>query len=127
MAGAIGLLEASAQNLRMKIRRVMGYLAFHCTYVISNAVGVLLRYAPELPDLDTGRGGLGFRPVQWPAHTANIPSHATARHMGMKEACVVGSALVIRERQVMGLRTGYPDIVVILLGVDDWERGSDGM
>ena len=64
MAGVIGLLEASAQNLRMKIRRVVGYLAFHYTYVIPNVVRVLLRYAVELPDPDTGHGGLGFCRVQ---------------------------------------------------------------
>ena len=103
MEGVIGLLEASGQNLRMKIRRVVGYLSFHCIYVISNAVRVLLRYALELPDLDTGRGELEFRCMQWPTHATNIPSHAAARRMGMKEECIIGSALVIWERQVTQL------------------------
>ena len=53
MAGVIGLLEASAQNEDQGVV----CLAFHCTYVISNAVGVLLRYPLELPDPDTGRRG----------------------------------------------------------------------
>ena len=99
MTGVIGLLEASAQSEDQGVV----CLAFRCTYVISNAVGVLLRYPLELPDPDTGRRGLGFRRVQWPTHTANITSHAAARPMGMKEASVVGSALVIRERQVTQL------------------------
>ena len=103
MEGVIGLLEASAQNLRMKIRRMVGYLTFHCTYVISNAVGVLLRYALELPDPDTGHGELGFSCMQWLAHATNIPSHVAARRMGTKEECIVGSALVIWERQVTQL------------------------
>ena len=35
------------------------------------------------PDTDTGSEGLGFRQVQWTAHTANSPSHAGTRRMGM--------------------------------------------
>ena len=97
----MGLLEESTQNLWIKIRRVVVKLAFHCTYLISNTVGVLLWYALELPDPDIRRGGLGFRRVQW---SENIPSHVAARRMGMKEACVLlGSALVIREYRVTEL------------------------
>ena len=33
MEGVIGLLEASAENLRMKIRRVVVYLAFHVLHI----------------------------------------------------------------------------------------------
>ena len=63
----------------------------------------MLRYALELPDPDTGRGELGFRCMQWLAHATNIPSQAAARRMGMKEECIVGSALVIWEHQVTQL------------------------
>ena len=48
------------------------------TYIISNAVGFLHRYAFKLPDPDAGSRGLNFRLAQWPAHTANILSHANA-------------------------------------------------
>ena len=41
--------------------------------------------------------------MKWPTHAANILSHTAARCMGMKDACMVGSALMIRERRVTEL------------------------
>ncbi|KAN0132206.1 Acyl-CoA N-acyltransferase [Lactarius tabidus] len=134
LAGVIGLLDASVYNLSVEIGWVVAFPAFQRTYVTSNAVGILLRYALELPDPDTGRGGLGFRRVQWSAHAANEPSHAVARRMGMKEECVVRWALVmpegaegngieVRDGDPMSGRAGRHSIVFSLCA-DEWENGG---
>ncbi|KAF8260135.1 hypothetical protein EI94DRAFT_1749461 [Lactarius quietus] len=96
--------------------------------------GHLLRYALELPSPDTGRGGLGFRRVQWTAHTGNKPSHATARRMGLKEECVIRWSHVMfegAESYGLALRKGDPlserpgrHIVVLSLCADEWEDGG---
>jgi len=134
LAGVIGLMDASAHNLSVEIGWVAIFPAFRRTYVTSNAVGILLRYALELPSPDTGRGGLGFRRVQWTAHTGNKPSHATARRMGLKEECVIRWSHVMfegAESYGLALRKGDPlserpgrHIVVLSLCADEWEDGG---
>ena len=134
MAGVIGLLDTSAHNLSVEIGWVVVFPAFQRTYVTSNAVGILLRYSLELPSPDSGRGGLGFRRVQWTAHAKNEPSHAVARRMGMKEECVVRWALVmeegaeghgiaLRDGDPLGTRPGRHNMVFSLCA-DDWENGG---
>ena len=87
----IGLLEASEYNPSAEIAWAVIPPAFHRTYVTSNAVGILLLilllYALELQDPDTGHEGLGSSHVQWPAHDANVPSQAVASRMETKEEC----------------------------------------
>ena len=99
----IGLLEESEYSPSAEIGWVVIPPAFHRTYVTSNAVSILLLilllYALELQDPDTGHEGLGSGYVQWPAHDANTPSHAVASCMEMKEECVMRWALVMLERR----------------------------
>jgi RimJ/RimL family protein N-acetyltransferase len=135
LAGVIGLLDASAHNLSVEIGWVVVFPAFQRTYVTSNAAGILLRYALELPDPETaGRGGLGFRRVQWSAHAANQPSQAVARRMGMKEECVVrwaqvmpegtvGNGIALRDGDPMSRRAGRHNIIFSLCA-DEWENGG---
>ena len=134
LAGVIALLDTSAFNLSVEIGWLVVFPAFQRTYVTSNAVGILLRYALELPDPDTGRGGMGFRRVQWTAHAANLPSHAVARRMGMQEECVVrwsmvmpsgavGNGIAVRDGDPMSGRAGR-DSIIFSLCADDWEKGG---
>ena len=50
--------------------------AFQRTFVTSNAVGLLLLYALDLPP-----AGLGLRRCQWQSHAANEPSRRVAARM----------------------------------------------
>ena len=103
MEDVIGLLETSAQNLRTKIRRAVGYLTFHGLHIRHLKRGRSLapvRTRAARSRYRTRRPGI---PLHAMAGATNIPSHAAARRMGMKEECIVGSALVIRERQLTEL------------------------
>jgi len=130
LAGVIGLLDASAPNLSVEMGWVVVFPAFQRTYVTSNAVGILLRYALELPHAN----GLGFRRVEWTAHSANEPSLATARRMGFKEECVQRWAMVMpegAEGHGIAVRAGDPlshragrHNVCFSMCADDWENGG---
>ncbi|KAH8977601.1 acyl-CoA N-acyltransferase [Lactarius hatsudake] len=135
MAGVIGLINASPENLSAEIAWVLVFPAFQRTYVTSNAIGIMLQYAFELPSPGPGvRRGLGFRRVQWTAHSANKPSHAAATRMGLKEEGVLHWTWVLHEGAEghgIPLRTGDPlsprpgrHSVLFALCVDDWENGG---
>jgi hypothetical protein len=51
-----------------------------CTHVTSNAVGLLMKYALNLPS-DPTFPGLGLRRVQWTCDSGNKPSLATAKRL----------------------------------------------
>jgi len=137
MAGTIGLLGASAQNLSAEIAWVLVFPAFHRSYVTSNAVGIMLQYTLELPSPDPGSGrprGLGFRRVQWTAHSENKPSHAAARRMGLKDEGILRWARVLHESgegHGIPLRAGDPlsarpggHSAFFAICADDWENGG---
>jgi RimJ/RimL family protein N-acetyltransferase len=138
MAGVIGLINASAENLSTEIAWVLVFPAFQRTYVTSNAVGIVLRYALELPSPDPAHGargrGLGFRRVQWLAHTANKPSRIVATRMGLKEEGVLrwirvlpdgaeGHGIPLRDGDPLSPRPGRHSVLLALCA-DDWEDGG---
>jgi len=133
LAGVIGLINAMPSNLSTEIAWAVVFPAFQHTYVASNAIGLLLRYCLELPSYPQ-RPGLGFRRVQWTAHTANRASQAAAKRMGFKEEGVLRWSWVIPEGMEgngIALRDGDPesprpgrDSVMFSLCVDDWESGG---
>ncbi|KAH9168533.1 acyl-CoA N-acyltransferase [Lactarius sanguifluus] len=135
MAGVIGLINASPENLSIEIAWVVVFPAFQRTYVASNAIGIMLQYAFELPSPGPGvRRGLGFRRVQWTAHSANKPSHAAATRMGLKQEGVLHWSWVLHEGAEghgIPLRTGDPlsprpgrHSALFALCADDWENGG---
>ncbi|KAK7047309.1 hypothetical protein VNI00_006540 [Paramarasmius palmivorus] len=77
-AGFIALIYTSAPDLLTEIGYVVIFKAYQRTHVSSNAVGLLMRYALDLPD----QGGLGLRRVQWKANKWNEASLALALKMG---------------------------------------------
>ena len=138
MAGVIGLVNADPDNLSAEIAWVLVFPAFQRTYVTSNAVGIVLQYALELPVPDPARGarrrGLGFRRVQWTTHMANKPSRAVAIRMGLQEEGVLRWTWVLHEGadgNGIPLRNGDPlsprpgrHSVLFALCADDWENGG---
>ena len=143
LAGVIGLIKASAEHLSAEIAWLLVFPAFQRTYVTSNAVGIVLQYALELPtppDSDpahgttTRRRGLGFRRVQWTTHTSNKPSYATAIRMGLKDEGIQrwtmvlyegmeGNGIPLRDGDPMSPRPGRHSVQLALC-VDDWENGG---
>ncbi|KAF9483157.1 acyl-CoA N-acyltransferase [Pholiota conissans] len=85
IAGLIGWLHASPANLTYEIGPVIVLPAFQRTFVTANAVGLLLRYALDLP----AEGGLGFRRVTWTANPFNDKSISAAEKMGFTKEAVM--------------------------------------
>ncbi|KAF7330537.1 N-acetyltransferase domain-containing protein [Mycena venus] len=95
LAGVIGLLHTSPTNLATEIGPVICFHKFQRTFVNTNAIGILMRYCLNLPK----DGGLGFRRVQWLAHTANTASIRTAERMGMTREGTLRWTWVLGKRE----------------------------
>ncbi|KAH9027377.1 hypothetical protein EDB85DRAFT_2134030 [Lactarius pseudohatsudake] len=129
MAGVIGLINASPENLSAEIAWVLVFPAFQRTYVTSNAIGIMLQYTFELPEPGSGvRRGLGFRRVQWTAHSANKPSSAAATQGVLHWTWVLhegaeGHGIPLRVGDPLSPRPGRHSVLFALCA-DDWENGG---
>ncbi|KAG2119297.1 acyl-CoA N-acyltransferase [Suillus clintonianus] len=127
-AGIIGYVNGSLVNLSIDIGYVIILPPFQRTHVATNAVGLLLQYALDLPP-----HGLGLRRVQWKANSKNTKSIGAVQKFGFKleailrwERIFVGSKTSasngVKEREgdprpgTIGM-----DLVVLALCWDDWE------
>ncbi|KAH9484923.1 hypothetical protein JR316_0001825 [Psilocybe cubensis] len=124
IAGLIGWLHASPQNLSVEIGPVIVFPEFQRTFVSANAIGLLLRFFLDLP----AQGGQGFRRVVWCASPANEASIAAAEKMQFVKEGVTRWLWILPEgkeggRPVDGTRGAGPgrDSVVLSLCWDDWE------
>ncbi|RDB19511.1 hypothetical protein Hypma_013478 [Hypsizygus marmoreus] len=128
IAGAIGYCNSSAVNLVAEIAFVLISPQFQRTHVTSNAIGLLLHYALDLPS----EGGLGLRRVVWQASPMNGPSIGAAERMGFKKEGLLRWHYVLKEDKQTGngreRRKGDPkpnllgrDTAVLGLCWDDWE------
>ncbi|KAJ7274429.1 acyl-CoA N-acyltransferase [Mycena haematopus] len=125
LAGMIGLLHTSPDNLSTEIGPVICFPKFQRSFVNTNAVGILMRYCLNLPE----EGGLGFRRVQWIANTVNVASVKTAERMGMKREGIMRWTWVLpkgKEGNEAGPGRGEGlgrDSALLAVCWDDWENG----
>ncbi|KAF8196602.1 acyl-CoA N-acyltransferase [Pholiota molesta] len=125
VAGIIGWLHAAPANRALEIGPVIVLTAFQRTFVATHAVGLLLRYALDLP----AAGGLGFRRVVWSASPFNERSIAAAEKMGFKREGVMRWMWVLpvgKEGRPAPEERGEGDgrdSVVLSLCWDDWVGG----
>ncbi|KAG7440101.1 uncharacterized protein BT62DRAFT_938298 [Guyanagaster necrorhizus] len=132
-AGVIGYLNSSAEDLVAEIGFVIIAPTFHKTHVTSNAVGLLMKYALDVP----GEGGLGLRRVVWQANAANTASVRTAKRMGFQQEGILRWHRAWRTSKARGgngisVRKGDPkedgfplgrDTAILSICWDDWEGG----
>lgn len=98
------------------------------THVTSNAVGLLLEYALDLPS----KGGLGLRRVQWQASASNTASLNAAKKMFFQPEGVKRWDRVYPEgKAANGLAVGEGrgagvgrDTAVFSICWNDWEGGT---
>jgi len=126
LAGIIGLLNTSPENLMTEIGLVLIFPSFQRTHVTSNAIGLLLHYCFDAPTFPSP--GLGLRRVQWQAHVDNAPSIRTAERMGMKLEGIIRWQRVLPQDKEGASRDGdraKPARHSAMLAVcwDDWECG----
>ncbi|KAF9221194.1 acyl-CoA N-acyltransferase [Gyrodon lividus] len=133
-AGTIGYLNASPINLSIEIGFIIVFPQFQRTHVTTNAFGLLLRYALDVPAASPP--GLGLRRVQWQANEANHASIRVAERMGLKREAVLRWDRVLPDGKGKAgneqeLREGDPKpgtlgrhSVVLAICWDDWEDGA---
>ncbi|RPA98943.1 acyl-CoA N-acyltransferase [Choiromyces venosus 120613-1] len=134
LAGVIGYLNASFENLSTEIGYLITFPAFQRTHVTTNAVGLLLQYALDPEHM----GGLGLRRVQWQTNVPNVASARTAERMGfMKEGLLRWDRVFAdgERRGKVGNGKRLPDgkekdlgrdTLIFGLCWDDWEDGVKG-
>ncbi|KAK0432924.1 acyl-CoA N-acyltransferase [Armillaria borealis] len=132
-AGIITYKNTSVEDLVTEIGFLMILPEFQRTHVTSNAVGILMNYALNLP----ADGGLGLRRVVWTANASNAPSMATAKRLGFQMEGVLrwanawpetkirgsGGVRVRKEDPRAGEFTYGRNLAVLSVCWDDWEAG----
>ena len=136
LAGLIGFLNSSAPNLLTEIGFVIILPPFQRTHVSSNAIGILLKFALNLPSQQPG--ALGLRRVVWQANALNNASVRAAERMGFKlegilrwERVLPASKSAVGAGNGKDIRDGDPrkgclgrDTARLSLCWDDWEGGA---
>ncbi|PPQ73883.1 hypothetical protein CVT24_011943 [Panaeolus cyanescens] len=128
-AGLYGYTSISPQNLALEIGPAVTLPEFQRTFVTSHAVGLLLKYALDVPKED-GTGGLGFRRVVWSANPDNMASVTAAERMGFKREGVTRYSWVLpdgRPGKAVDSKRGANngrDSVILSFCWDDWENGG---
>ncbi|KAF8547055.1 hypothetical protein OG21DRAFT_1517655, partial [Imleria badia] len=132
-AGTIGYLHGSPTNFSIEIGFIIVFPPFQRTHVTTNAVGLLLHYALDLPTASLP--GLGLRRVQWQTSEQNGVSIRVAERMGFKREALlrwdrvfpggqgkVGNGEEMREGDP---RPGTIGRHSVMFGIcwDDWENG----
>jgi len=128
LAGVIGLLRASPDQLKAEIGYAIVFPAFQRTHVATHAVGLLLRYCLDLPSATPP--GLGLRRVQWSSHSENIASIRVAEKMGFKREGLIrwmwavnGEGQRSREGDPKEDKRGCHTVILAMCW-DDWEEGG---
>ncbi|KAG8969529.1 hypothetical protein FRB90_010727, partial [Tulasnella sp. 427] len=80
LAGLLTYLRTEPTALTTEIGHLVIFPPFQRTHVTTNAVGLLLIHALEVPK----KGGWGMRRVQWTAAPNNKPSVRAGERMGFK-------------------------------------------
>ncbi|KAG2037093.1 acyl-CoA N-acyltransferase [Suillus americanus] len=117
-AGIIGYMNTSPANLSTEIGYAIILPPFQRTHVATNAIGLLLQYALDLPS-----HGLGLRRVQWMTNRLNTESISAVQKLGFKL-----EAVLRWDRILAGSKASDPcpgtvgtDTALLALCWDDWE------
>ncbi|KAJ3569559.1 hypothetical protein NP233_g4966 [Leucocoprinus birnbaumii] len=133
LAGHLAYINSSAFNLATEIGYILVLPPFQRTHVTSNAIGLMMHFALDLPD----RGGLGLRRVFWQCNELNEQSKRTAERMGFRyegilrwdrvlppHKKVFGVDVDVREGDPRGKDWGGRHTAIFGHCWDDWENGG---
>ncbi|KAG2749824.1 GNAT family acetyltransferase [Suillus brevipes Sb2] len=134
LAGMMSYTGSSSVNLCTEIGFIIILPQYQRTHVNSNAVGLLLQYALEVPS----QGGLGLRRVQWQCSSVNAPSIRAAERLGFTKEGILKWHRVFqggKDRSKVHSGREFPrgslgeqdygrDTVVLSHCWDDWEQGG---
>ncbi|KAL0579244.1 hypothetical protein V5O48_002748 [Marasmius crinis-equi] len=131
-AGTIAFVNSSVQDLSTEIGCIVIFPQFQRTHIASNAVGLMMHYALDLPK----DGGVGCRRLEWRANANNSASVRLAQKMGFVLEGVMKWHRVIPQAKAIGhngstIRKGDPradcfarDSAVLAIYWDMWENGG---
>jgi RimJ/RimL family protein N-acetyltransferase len=138
LAGIMGYLNSSVNNLCTEIGAVIVLPPFQRTHVASNAVGLLIKYGLNLPS-DPSIPGLGLRRIVWQANYLNQGSVRLAQRMGFLTEGILRWDRVLPLGKPADTGNGKPeregdpragcmgrDTIILGLCFDDWENGGRG-
>jgi len=111
LAGLIGLLNTSANNLSTELGWLITLPAFQRTHVTNNAIGLLLTWCLDSP----AQGGLGLRRVQYQSNPENAASVRKAEGFGFQ------FEMVQRFQRVVN-KPGKWDTAMYSMCWDDWQE-----
>jgi len=133
IAGHLAYINSSTANLATEIGYILILPPFQRTHVTSNAVGLMMHYALDLPD----RGGLGLRRVFWQANALNTASRRLAERMGFRFEVILrwdrvlpenkqqfGNGIKVRDGDPRGPKCVGRDTAIFGHCWDDWEGGG---
>jgi RimJ/RimL family protein N-acetyltransferase len=133
LAGMVSYIRTSTTHLSTEIGGVLILPEYHRTHVTTNANGLMLQYALDLPE----DGGLGLRRVQWQTSTMNESSIRVAERLGFRREAVLRWHMIFRngvKNQKVGNGRPLPpgsedgdlgrDTVLLSLCWDDWGNGG---
>ena len=103
-AGVLGYLNSCPIHLKTEIGFLIVLPPFQRTHVTTNAVGLLLLYALNLPSISDSVPfpGLGLRRVQWQTNELNAKSIRAAERMGLKMEGILRWDRVLPANPLMG-------------------------
>jgi RimJ/RimL family protein N-acetyltransferase len=132
MAGLFGYINTSEKNMATEIGPAMVFKKFRRTHVASNATGLLLHYALDLPK----DGGLGLRRVAWATSERNEASMRLAQKVGFQKEGLMRWTMTVPPEKMAASngkkgRDGDPradlgsrNTVILSVCWDDWENGG---
>ncbi|KAL0579245.1 hypothetical protein V5O48_002749 [Marasmius crinis-equi] len=131
-AGTIAFINSSAPDLSTEIGCIVVFPQFQRTHITSNAVGLMMHYALDLPE----EGGIGCRRLEWRANANNSASVRLAQKMGFVLEGVMKWHRAIPQAKAIGhngstIRKGDPraehlarDSAILAIYWDIWENGG---
>ena len=126
-AGVISYLNTFPDQLSTEIGHIVVLPAWQRTFLNTNAVGLMLKHALELPE----DGGWGFRRVQWQANEQNGPSVGAAKRLGFKFEGIIRWQRILMIETKAGVRSEREDVLkefpsqhtaLLAVGWDDWVK-----
>ncbi|PPQ63644.1 hypothetical protein CVT24_004418 [Panaeolus cyanescens] len=134
LAGCVALVNSSVPKSASEVGCIIIFPPFQRTHVASNAIGLLLNFTLNTPDVQ--EGALGLRRVAWQANALNKASVGAAERMGYKREALMKWERVLPPRKEViagngvAIRAGdakpdHPGRNTVILGItrEDWENG----
>jgi len=136
-AGVIAYINTFPEQLSTEIGHVCILPAWQKTFLTTNAAGLLMKHALDLPRPDSpNEGGWGLRRLQWQANEQNEPSVRAAKRLGFNFEGIIRWQRILMDENKAGVKSRqgdplkeYPGRHTAMLSMcwDDWMKDGRNM